>query len=748
MAVLSVAVLISAVGIAVPLGYGSARAQGQDPFEIPGADELAESASTPVIDVPAPLPETIDPNPALETAWSHFDALPSEEWEVLGLAPTLGDSPTAAFELVRDSIGFDAYPGVLRGAEGTLTARAGNAFDRALLLKGLLDAQGFTSRFAFGQLSPEVTADLVDRSLEPPVAPLSVPDFSPFGSEFEAAVSDRARRDYALLSDALGDRLGELGADGTAAARSELKNHAWVQLEQADGTWLDLDPTLPDSQPGQTITTAESTPDVMPDEARQTATLRVISETLQDGALSETVSFEVTVDPSIAADQQLLLAFTPASGSGGGGLMGGGGAGVLAGGGEGGSDFVPVLMIDGQAWRGDPIAISTSGGGGGLLGGGDSPIDLSGLFLEVETSAPGAARLVARHPILDRVPAAARAAGSVAENDLLPLGDVDGVPAVFTTITHMMLSTGGSSPRAYAWQQAVGIEEAALGVDAPDAGRSSLAVEYYPLAVEEQTLGVASEQRVIPGVDDTEVRAYVAGPRVYLTSWAIDAGDPTRIVAETDLLLDGIRMLPRDGAAADAAARHQLWYGALQGAIETEHALRAAATFDPADLVLTGVSFDMGKPLTVLSADDASTLAAGAQPSLQATLAAGHLAVIPGDPSQATTWWHVSDDGATKAILAPRLGGTRIGGPTRPPAPPPSSGGKVQRIEKLPENRGSQRRPNPQPVDKFEEAEGQSGKEYGELVEKVANQTGTVAEAGGDAMKALYNQQRLRIIIP
>ena len=185
-----VAVLTVASGIVIPFSHGVVRAQGSEPFAIPTADELTSVAAIAVVDTPVPLEDTIELSPALETAWSHFDALPSEEWEVLGLAPTLGDSPTAAFELVRDRIGFDAYPGVLRGAEGTLTARAGNAFDRALPLKALLDVQGFTSRFAFGQLSPEVAADLVDRSLLPSVAPMSAPDFSPFGADFEAAVAD------------------------------------------------------------------------------------------------------------------------------------------------------------------------------------------------------------------------------------------------------------------------------------------------------------------------------------------------------------------------------------------------------------------------------------------------------------------------------------------------------------------------------------------------------------------------------
>ena len=246
--------------------------------------------------------------------------MPAEQWEVDELATTLGD-PTAAFELVRDSIRFDAYPGVLRDAAGTLAARAGNAYDRALLLKALLDAQGATTRLAFGQLGADIATSLVARTLDEAVEPLAVPDFSPFDAAFEQAVDTRARRDYALLAGAIGDRVSGLDADGTAAAIAEVTGHAWVQLAQPDGTWLDLDRSMPDAQSGQTLTTADTTAEAMPDEARQMVTIRVIAETLEDGWLSESTLLEAPLDAATVAPQQLLVAFLPASE--GGGLLGG-----------------------------------------------------------------------------------------------------------------------------------------------------------------------------------------------------------------------------------------------------------------------------------------------------------------------------------------------------------------------------------------------------------------------------------------
>ena len=66
---------------------------------------------------------------------------------------------------------FEPYPGVLRGAQGTLAARAGNAFDRALLLRALLDAMAIPARFAFGELDQASARALVARTLGPIARP-------------------------------------------------------------------------------------------------------------------------------------------------------------------------------------------------------------------------------------------------------------------------------------------------------------------------------------------------------------------------------------------------------------------------------------------------------------------------------------------------------------------------------------------------------------------------------------------------
>jgi len=62
---------------------------------------------------------------------------------------------------VRDEISFEQYPGLLRGAQGTLVSGAGNALDQALLLATLLNDAGFDARIVHGRLETEQAQQLL-----------------------------------------------------------------------------------------------------------------------------------------------------------------------------------------------------------------------------------------------------------------------------------------------------------------------------------------------------------------------------------------------------------------------------------------------------------------------------------------------------------------------------------------------------------------------------------------------------------
>ena len=141
-------------------------------FALPADDELAASAGLVVSDAPPSTDELPTLSQIRDDTWAQMERLPEAEWSIPALAESLQYDPQAAFAFVRDSIAFDPYPGVLRGAAGTLAARAGNAYDRALLLGALLDAMLVPHRFAFADLPDEAAAAVLARAAQPPTAAL------------------------------------------------------------------------------------------------------------------------------------------------------------------------------------------------------------------------------------------------------------------------------------------------------------------------------------------------------------------------------------------------------------------------------------------------------------------------------------------------------------------------------------------------------------------------------------------------
>ena len=77
------------------------------------------------------------------------------------LALTLDYDVDRIFRFVADEIRYEPYAGILRGAVGTLRARAGNSVDKALLLAALLDASQVHYRFASGPLDAAASTALL-----------------------------------------------------------------------------------------------------------------------------------------------------------------------------------------------------------------------------------------------------------------------------------------------------------------------------------------------------------------------------------------------------------------------------------------------------------------------------------------------------------------------------------------------------------------------------------------------------------
>jgi len=75
--------------------------------------------------------------------------------------------PAKIVEFVKRDIAFDLYTGLLRGAAGTLTSRAGNALDQAVLTATLLNNAGYEARIVQGKLSVEQAKELLSQHFRP-----------------------------------------------------------------------------------------------------------------------------------------------------------------------------------------------------------------------------------------------------------------------------------------------------------------------------------------------------------------------------------------------------------------------------------------------------------------------------------------------------------------------------------------------------------------------------------------------------
>ncbi len=112
----------------------------------------------------APLPDPV-PGEALSCGYTAADLGENPEVkltpEIKALAQQLGFSPARILEYVANEIRFEPYYGSLKGATGTLVAKAGNATDQTSLLIALLRASNIPARYVKGT----VNSDNEDRLL-------------------------------------------------------------------------------------------------------------------------------------------------------------------------------------------------------------------------------------------------------------------------------------------------------------------------------------------------------------------------------------------------------------------------------------------------------------------------------------------------------------------------------------------------------------------------------------------------------
>lgn len=185
-------------------------------------------------------------------------------YDPVALAERLGPRPDAIAAFLAGSIALRPYWGALKGPDGVLIDRFGNALDRSLLALELLRLNGFTVRLAHTNLpetSVDKLADLADAPIEPPPPSVELtPEMLAVFMAQGRVSADEIRAIHAEITRERDETDGETAAqmpqflqevsevvgDHQFApppddARAQLAEFFWPEYRDETGTWIALD---------------------------------------------------------------------------------------------------------------------------------------------------------------------------------------------------------------------------------------------------------------------------------------------------------------------------------------------------------------------------------------------------------------------------------------------------------------------------------------------------------------------------
>jgi len=237
------------------------------------------------------------------------------QFDLDALLDTLDYDPEQIIRFVTDEIAFEQYPGVLRGAKGTLMSRAGNALDQSVLLATLLRNAGVDARISRGTLSTNDAHRLLDRMFlprpaRPPVGDLQemeelIQQADGSGGEFGAEAADpgtgrlpdigdqekglhataqRITAEFQNRLRAAGITLGD--PDTSRKLATEAQDYFWVEYRlAAAGPWETAHPAFGDDA-APNVQTSATIQDSIPPELQQRVRLDVEIEQQLNGRLT------------------------------------------------------------------------------------------------------------------------------------------------------------------------------------------------------------------------------------------------------------------------------------------------------------------------------------------------------------------------------------------------------------------------------------------------------------------------------
>jgi hypothetical protein len=534
-----------------------------------------------------PLSLALDRLDVLEAARQHSSAVEST-------VTALGENAAALFAFVRDQVRDEVYEGVLRDPEATMSARAGNAYDKALLLSALLRHVGREVRFVRGRLNRDRAADVVEQMLSRFVAaPFGIetqPTDKPLHSVVSAGdltqrLTNRWRSHFETIRRIFerdGVRMGETPPVSRDELIQEAADHVW--LEYRDGEkWVAVDPTFRSAQPGETFADATETLNELPMAVFQRVIIREKLEqrlsatmTTRDVLRYQTTAAALNATTVIVSHQIVIT--------------------------DSGWVARPVLQVGDTLFGGQPFDNQGQGPprglGQGLVRGFESAFgaaqsepkqtaaQLSSIWLEFEFVSPSGRHEVAKRDIVDRLGPAVRLERQEIAAPLTVLPHIWGIPLALASILACSFSSGpveAASALAKIAPYLPSLRSAATVVSATGApGRvmptdlkhvltAGLAVPTLlsASALALQGLSQRSWESISTELGEG-VRFYVASPRLTIASIdadSFDVGKTLTLSLSLDLRRDGARVVGGDVTGSELVWAN-LARGVLDGVVE------------------------------------------------------------------------------------------------------------------------------------------------------------------------------------
>ena len=222
--------------------------------------------------------------PQLVALFDRLDAVdrqvPRDSFDPHAIVEIAGRNPDKLLSWVAANTIELPYCGALRGAAGVLMDRAGNSFDRALLLAEMLQSTGLEVRLANAALSNDEAHDQLQQIIK-----LSSPSPELQVSAEAAQMRERIRKEVDELLKLVVDPPSN-DPSSEAEMTEALKDHWWVQ--RRDGQkWIDLDVSgISKRAPSRTIAFAGARSN-LPLDARDfhEVQVRIIVEAWKSGKL-------------------------------------------------------------------------------------------------------------------------------------------------------------------------------------------------------------------------------------------------------------------------------------------------------------------------------------------------------------------------------------------------------------------------------------------------------------------------------